>query len=372
MKICYFGTYRSDYSRNLIMIDGLRKVGVEVIECHETLWHGIEDRITTLSGGWKKLRFWGRAIKIYTSLLIKYFYVGDYDAMVVGYPGQFDVYLARILTWLKRKPLIWDVLMSIALVAEERGLAEKNRFIVDVIRFFEKTACFLPDQLIIESRQYAEWFKTIYSVPLERFCLVPLGANERKFFPRPFAKKEQPNFTVLYYGSFIPNHGVSTMLEAARKLQVHADIQFIFAGEGPLRSEFQKEASSLSNVQFTGYMSDEELMEIITRADVCFGVFGQTKQSMMTIQNKIYECLAMAKPLVTGASERVNEVFIHKKHLFICERNADSLVDALLELKSNPDMREFIGKNGHEYFLENFRTEKIGHHFLSCLNNLAI
>ena len=37
MRVCYFGTYRAEYSRNQIMIEGLRRNGVEVIECHETL-----------------------------------------------------------------------------------------------------------------------------------------------------------------------------------------------------------------------------------------------------------------------------------------------------------------------------------------------
>ena len=354
------------------MIDGLRKVGVEVIECHNTLWHGIDDRVATISGGWKNPRFWGRVIGTYISLLFKYFKVGDYDAMVVGYPGQFDVYLARILTWLKRKPLIWDILMSIVLIAEERELADKNHVIVDLVRFLERAACFLPDKLIIESKQYAEWFNRAYSVPLERFFLVPLGADDRKFVPSQVEKEDDRHFSVLYYGSFIPSHGISTMLEAAKSLLDHPDIQFIFAGDGLQRKVFQKDASSFPNIKFTGFVADNELIDLIARSDVCLGVFGHTAQSMMTIQNKIYECLAMAKPIITGASELINEVFIHKKHLYICERKAESLAHSILELKANSELREFIGKKGHEYYLDNFKTEKIGHRFLSCLDGLIV
>ena len=45
LKVCYFGTYRAEYSRNQIMIEALRCSGVEVIECHEQLWKSIDDRI---------------------------------------------------------------------------------------------------------------------------------------------------------------------------------------------------------------------------------------------------------------------------------------------------------------------------------------
>ena len=57
LRVCYFGTYRANYNRNQMMIAGLRLNGVEVIECHATLWHGIEDRVETTKGGWRKPAF---------------------------------------------------------------------------------------------------------------------------------------------------------------------------------------------------------------------------------------------------------------------------------------------------------------------------
>src|SRR4030065_2574063 len=128
LRVCYFGTYRENYSRNQMMITGLRLNGVIVDECHETLWHGIEDRVRAASGGWMRPSFWGRILSTYLRLIRHYLQVGDYDVMMVGYPGQMDVFIARILTWLKHKPLVWDVFMSIYLIAVERGLDKRNRF----------------------------------------------------------------------------------------------------------------------------------------------------------------------------------------------------------------------------------------------------
>ena len=45
MRIVYFGTYISEYSRNRTMIAALRSAGVEVMECNQPLWTGIEDRV---------------------------------------------------------------------------------------------------------------------------------------------------------------------------------------------------------------------------------------------------------------------------------------------------------------------------------------
>ena len=35
MKICYFGIYHSDFGRNRIYLSGLKKLGVEVVECFD-------------------------------------------------------------------------------------------------------------------------------------------------------------------------------------------------------------------------------------------------------------------------------------------------------------------------------------------------
>ena len=59
LRVCYFGTYRANYTRNQILLAGLRvQENVDVYECHATLWHGIDDRVEQASGGWRNPGFW--------------------------------------------------------------------------------------------------------------------------------------------------------------------------------------------------------------------------------------------------------------------------------------------------------------------------
>ena len=53
-----------------MMIAGLQLNGVEVIECHEKLWQGIEDRVSATSGGWLRPTFWARFLKTYLNLMV--------------------------------------------------------------------------------------------------------------------------------------------------------------------------------------------------------------------------------------------------------------------------------------------------------------
>ena len=365
LRVCYFGTYRSEYSRNRILIEGLRRNGVLVIECHERLWGGIEDRVETVQGGWKRPRFWWRVATVYARLIRRYWQLGGaYDVLVVGYPGQLDVFLARLLSWLHRKPLVWDIFMSVYLIATERGLDKKSGLAVALLRRLEWLACRLPDRLIIDTSDYAAWFAETHNVPPERFHLVPTGADDRLFYPiPPSPQKADERFTVLYYGTFIPNHGVQTIVEAAALLADDPTIHFELIGDGPerLAAAALSQEKMLTNVTFVEWLVGDALRQRIADADLCLGVFGATPQSLMTVQNKIYECLAMGKPVLTGAGPAVAQALTHRLHLYLCERqNPAALAQAIRALRDDPDLRQQLSRQGRMFFCQEFRPESLG------------
>lgn len=375
MRICYFGTYRAEYSRNRILIEGLRRNGVEVIECHEQLWSGIGDRVESVQGGWKRPAFWWRVAKVYARLVSRYWRLGGrYDVLLVGYPGQMDIFLARLLAWLHRKPLVWDVFMSIYLIALERGLDRVSPRGVTLLRWLERMACRLPDLLVLDTAAYAAWFERTHRVPAARFWLVPTGADERLFTPRiPTPRQSDACFTVLYYGTFIPNHGVQTIIEAASLLANDPTIRFQMIGDGPERTAAVSlaRARGLGNVTFVEWLEGDALHKYIADADLCLGVFGTTPQSLMTVQNKLYECLAMGKPVISGAGAAVNAQFQHGTHLYFVPRaDPQALTDGIRHLQKEPELRARLGQEGRRIFLEEFALVPLGRRLLDGLSRL--
>ena len=364
LTVCYFGTYRANYARNQIMIAGLRAAGVTVIECHMPLWKGVEDRVRITQGGWASLSFASRILSTYTQLLLKYFRLkADYDVMVLGYPGQIDVFLARLLTRLKGKPLVIDILMSVYLVAVERNLLESRPITRRVIRFLEGVGGYLPDLLIFNTKEYINWYHKTYNICLSNSCLVPMGVDDRVFRPVEVTRATNGVVKVLYYGTFIQNHGVEYIIEAANLLRDKEYIHFELIGSGPTRNMAQTLVNKyqLKNVTFTGWVEKDQLPVKIAAADICLGVFSFTPQSYMTVHNKIYEGLAMRKAVVTGDSPTIRETFQHKTHLYLVERaNPRALADALLTLQANPDLRARLAEEGHRKVANEFSTAALG------------
>lgn len=363
MRVCYFGTYRANYARNRLMIDRLRSQGVDVIECHQRLWSGIEDREKIASGGWLKPAFWVRVISAYAQLLWRYRQVGSYDVMIVGYPGQPDMLLARLLSWIRRKPLVWDILMSIYLITLERHLDRRSLITTHLIRAMERLACHLPDKLIIDTQEYANWFETTHQVAAGRICLLPLGADDRVFKPTGNPHPSDSLFRCLYYGTFIPNHGVDTIIEAARLLAGERNIHFELIGGGPQYDQIVAliQKFGLENVSISGWLDTPALVERIAATDVILGTFGLTPQALMTMQNKIHEGLAMAKPIINGDSPVMRSTLQHGETIYLCEReNPQSLMNAIITLRDDSELREKIARQGQAFYQQNLSFDKIG------------
>jgi len=374
MKVCYFGTFRADYSRNLIMQEGLRRAGVEVVTCQVPLWTGIEDRVQAASGGWARPAFLRRIVATYRQLLSAYRQVGDYDVMVLGYPGQMDALLARWLTRRRGKPLVLDVFMSIYLIAEERGLVERSPISGRLLRGLEGLACRLPDRLILDTAEYVAWFGRSYGLAAERFRLVPTGADDRIFRPVEPPARSDDRFRLLYYGTFIRNHGLDQIVRAAALLREQKDVVFELVGDGPEHPRVEALARELDadNVRFVGWVEKSELPSRAAAADVCLGAFGTTPQSIMTIQNKIYEGLAMRRPLLTGDSPTVRAALVHGRHAYLVPRDEpQALAEAVLALKRDPALRDRLAQEGYSLYQQRYTPTALGARMLAHLQEVV-
>lgn len=376
LRVCYFGTYRKRYSRNLIMIQSLRASGVHVMECHVPLWKGIEDRVRAASGGWLRPGFLLRLLSVAFGLILRYLRSPRHDVVVVGYPGHLDVFLAKILATLRGVPVVWDVFMSAYLVAGERGLHERSPLTARVLKAVEGLALRIPDLLIQDTAQYVSWFHRVHRTPEHWFRLVPTGADDTVYRPpesKPVSRADARS-TILYYGTYIPNHGVEHIVRAADVLRTEKRLEFVLIGDGPERPAAEKLAADLglTNLRFLDWMEREELVRHIVTADICLGAFGTTPQSLMTIQNKIYECLALGRPLITGDSPAIRDSLTPGTHLAVCSRaDPRSLAGAVKVLVPDRALRSTLSREGRAAFRRRFSIRALGARFSRHLTELT-
>jgi glycosyltransferase involved in cell wall biosynthesis len=355
-SVCFFGTYRANYVRNEVMIAGLEANGITVHRCHAQLWHSVDDRVAQAAGGWMRPTFVLRVVKAYWKLLRRHRHVPHYDVMLIGYPGHFDTILGRFLAARRDKLVALDVLMSLHLIAVERGLTEKSPVTGRLIFALEKVGLRRPHMLLVDTPEYRDYYRDKYALADDRFRFVPLGVDDRLYHPLPDVDPASDAVRVIYYGSFIALHGVPTMIEAAQLLRGRSDIRFDFYGEGQELAAAKSLARELrtENVHFHGWVDKETLPQHIASSHICLGVFGTTKQARCTIQNKIWEGMMMSRPVISGDAETIRQELEHGRHIYLVPRaDPAALAEGIRVLADDESFRERLGEHGRTRALEN-------------------
>jgi glycosyltransferase involved in cell wall biosynthesis len=376
MKVCYWGTYERQYPRNAVLISGLRKNGVEVIECHFPLWNdGFRfNKLTLLSGYWRKFRTISRVLLAYPTLILRYLSMGKHDAVVVGYLGHIDVLFLAPFARLRQIPIIFDAFFSLYDTAiSDWGIAKRDSVLSRLFHFLDRVACNLASMVLVDTKAQKEFFCKEFKLPESKVYWLYVGADDSIFVPI-LRSQRSDNFRVLYIGNYVPLHGVSVILEAARLL-ARENIEFWLVGDNHGTDPvLQARINALDHtrVRFFGWMPPEELRARIAQADVCFGVFGTSEKAKRVIPGKAFLALAMAKPLITGDSQAAREFFKDGETAILCETgNPHALASAVLRLRDNPALLGHVGHQGNQLFQTHCSPKVLGSLFSSLIEQVV-
>lgn len=351
MKVLCFGSYNLGYPRNRIILKGLKKNKIEVIECKD---------MTPIF------------LLRYLKLIKKY--RSDYDAMITCYLGHANVPPARMLTKLIKKPLIFDAFISLYdTYVFDRKLVKENSLKSKLYFYSDKLACMLSDVVLLDTNEHINYFHEKFGVEKKKFRRIFIGADDAVFYPQKIEMGDGA-FTITFHGTFIPLQGMQYIVKAAKLLESHKDIKFEILGSGQTHAEITDLSRKLNvkNIVFKKPVNYEKVPDFIARGDVCLGIFGDTVKAKRVIPNKAFEILAMKKPLITGASPAIREAgVVNRENALLVEMaNPTAIADGILELKKDEKLRNNIAKRGYELFKKNFTPKIIGGHLKRVLEEV--
>jgi glycosyltransferase involved in cell wall biosynthesis len=117
----------------------------------------------------------------------------------------------------------------------------------------------------------------------------------------------------------------------------------------------------LKNSEFIEFMPPDELVGHIAAADVCLGVFGDTEKASRVIPNKVYEAMAMRRPVITGKSPAADELLTDGENCLLTPMaDAGALAAAVRRLKADPALAERLAEAGHRLYLERASARALG------------
>ena len=300
-----------------------------------------------------------------------------HDVVVIGYLGHLDILILWPFAKWRGVPIIWDAFLSLYnTVVEDRKLIGRRNPLSLGLYAWEWLACRAATLVILDTKVHAGYFERCFKLPADRTADVLVGAETDIFVPQTTEidreKDDKQSVSVLFYGQFIPLHGIETIIKAATQLEDEPfEWQFIGQGQEAERIRALLEQHPLPRLNWTRWVPFHELPGWIQRADVCLGIFGDTSKANLVIPNKAYQILAVGKPLITRDSAAIRELITqdHVGIFLVPPADPEALVDALLKFKHQANQ---LGRGPlHCDLLHKIEPAAIGRRLVQLARNIV-
>jgi glycosyltransferase involved in cell wall biosynthesis len=180
---------------------------------------------------------------------------------------------------------------------------------------------------------------------------------------------------VAYVGTHGMAHGLSAVLDVARGLLARDDIRFLFVGEGAERASLEARARELglTNVTFLGALPRDAITEVYATADICLVPLRKTELFETVIPSKIFEILAMARPVVISVDGEARAIVEEARAgIFAPPEDVPAMTRAIVELASDADRRRRMGEAGRSYVIRSFDRDALARDYIEVLERVLL
>jgi glycosyltransferase involved in cell wall biosynthesis len=235
--------------------------------------------------------------------------------------------------------------------------AKFNRrdFFYRMMLAFERWTFAAADISIATNESYKKVAIERGKMAAENVFVVRSGPDLRrvKAVPANAMLKNGRQYLVGYVGVMGSQEGVDLLLSAVRYIVYtcnRQDIQFGLVGGGTELQAMRELALRLGvadYVTFTGRVPDENLLEMLSTAEVCVNPDVANAMNDMSTMNKIMEYMALGKPIVQFDLTE-GRVSAQEASLYAKRNDPQDLALKILDLLADEPMRERMGRFGHD------------------------
>ncbi len=267
----------------------------------------------------------------------------------------------QCLGWIFQRQGIPWILQAEALLFYE-AKAERKALVLDSLaRWMEIRAYRQCDVLACVSKTLKDILVTEFNIPQAKIVLVPNGVDVDFINPAIHAPKRLfTGFTIGFVGSLYAWAGLDLLLETLSELIGEGlDLSLVVVGDGVMKSTWEKHAQELEisqHVSFVGRVSWQEVPQYLAGFDIGYSGQVQLQMGKMYLSPmKLYEYMAMAKPVIASAFEDAQRLVSDGNTGFLFQPgNKNDLKRALLEAYQKREKLSEMGQLA--------RAEIVNHH----------
>lgn len=301
-----------------------------------------------------------------------------FDYLMVESPPLFLGYSAMALAKKLHSKLIFNVSDLWPESAEKLGIVTNKHLLK--LAYNLESKCYRKAHLITGQTQgIVNDIKARF--PLKDVYWLPNGVDVNYYDPSQIDEGDfrlkngfKGNDILFFYGGILGYaQGLEIILKAANLLKDQKNIQFIIQGSGPEKEKLLelKSKMNIENVHFLNPVSKKDMPSVLKSIDVALVPLRKLDLFQGAIPSKVFEALAMKKPLLLGVDGEARKHFINngKAGRYFEPENEQELADNALFMAKNPEQLKVMGENARTYVVQNFDRNKIASNLFQKLNN---
>lgn len=267
-----------------------------------------------------------------------------HDLVLISSPSFFLGLIGLVLKWIRKVDYVLDVRDLYPASALDAGIIRKGL----LYRLLKSMETALYRNALVVSVVLGAWVSNIKDVA-KRIVVVPNGVDLIQFdirkdtsireLPGDRIKLLESHFVILFVGNLGLFYDFSPFISAARLLSSdeHADIQFIFLGEGTQKQELIEyvQSENITNCRFWDPVPNEIIPTILHQSNIgIVGIHPDAESIKGSIPNKVYEYLAGNLDVIACLhGELPNELVESGKFFNFSNSDVEGIIEKILEIK---------------------------------------
>jgi len=223
-----------------------------------------------------------------------------------------------------------------------------------VIKWVTKSIAKYVDKIICVNEDYIPIY-TKWGIDRDKLVVIPNGIDTEKFSPGKSDIKKKLNCKnlVVFWGRLGYQKNIQLLVKSFRNIKT-PDTKLAIIGKGPDINKLKALAENDENIIFTGYLSDNELLEYVRGADVA--VLPSLGESWGLV---IGEAMACELAVISSDVGKAKELIGKDRGIVLKNETANEVSESIDYLLSNKKLAKEMGKKGRKFIVDHYGWDEV-------------